>query len=322
MTVRGTEKVPTLAPDEIQAMAHAVHGDPFRLLGPHNTAAGPVVRALLPGARKVEVLRRTDRVVIGQLDLVQDGLFQGLVKDRSPYLLRIDWPEAEQETEDPYSFGALLGDIDLHLFNEGRHFELAQAFGASVTTVDGVTGTRFSVWAPNARRVAVVGDFNSWDARRHPMRLHHNAGVWELFVPRVAAGMRYKFDIVGADGVRLPLKADPLARQTEQPPATASVVTSPVPFRWRDDEWMAARSARHAPDAPISIYEMHLTSWMKPSHELDQLFRLGFGDRSAHSLSRRHELHTCGAAADHRASLRRLLGLSTTLDVRSERPVR
>ncbi|MGE3158557.1 MAG: 1,4-alpha-glucan branching protein GlgB [Xanthobacteraceae bacterium] len=248
-------------------MAHAVHGDPFRLLGPHNTAAGPVVRALLPGARKVEVLRRTDRAVIGQLDLVQDGLFQGLVKDRSPYLLRIDWPEAEQETEDPYSFGPLLGDIDLHLFNEGRHFELARAFGASVTTVDRVTGTRFSVWAPNARRVAVVGDFNSWDARRHPMRLHHNAGVWELFVPRVAAGMRYKFDIVGADGVRLPLKADPLARQTEQPPATASVVTSPAPFRWRDEEWMAARSARHAPDAPISIYEMHLTSWMKPSHD-------------------------------------------------------
>src|SRR5204862_355527 len=137
-----------------------------------------------------------------------------------PYLLRISWPDAVQETEDPFSFGPLLGDLDLHLYNEGRHFELAEHLGAAVTTADGVRGTRFAVWAPNARSVSVVGDFDTWDPRRHPMRLRYPAGVWELFVPRVNAGTRYKYAIVGPDGGRVPLKADPLARATEAPPAT------------------------------------------------------------------------------------------------------
>jgi 1,4-alpha-glucan branching enzyme len=136
-----------------------------------------------------------------------------------------------------------------------------------VLTIDGVRGTRFAVWAPNAGRVAVVGDFNSWDARRHPMRLRHSAGIWELFVPRVAEGSRYKFDIIGAGGVRVTLKADPVAQQAELPPATASVVASPEPLRWRDDEWMRTRAARHAPDAPLSIYEVHLSSWMRATHD-------------------------------------------------------
>ncbi len=105
-----------------------------------------------------------------------------------------------QETEDPYSFGLLLGDVDLHLFNEGRHFQLAHCLGAQAMTIDGIAGVRFAVWAPNARRVAVVGDFNSWDRRRHPMRVRHDAGIWELFVPRVAPGSKYKFDIIGPDG--------------------------------------------------------------------------------------------------------------------------
>ncbi len=244
-----------------------MHGDPFRLLGPHDTAAGRVIRAILPHARYAEVLRRVDRTVIGRLDHVQDGLFQGLVGDSSPYLLRVIWPEGDQESEDPYSFGPLLGDIDLHLFNEGRHFHLAQAFGANVMTVDGVSGTRFAVWAPNAGRVAVVGDFNAWDARRHGMRLRHSAGVWELFVPRVGAGARYKFDIVGAGGIRLPQKSDPVAQQTETPPATASVVISPEPLGWHDADWMASRERRHAPQAPLSIYEMHLGSWMNAAHD-------------------------------------------------------
>ena len=120
----------------------------------------------------------------------------------------------------------ILGDIDLHLFNEGRHFKLAEALGANVMTIDGVRGTRFAVWAPNAGRVAVVGDFNTWDTRRHPMRLRHGAGIWEPFLPRVAEGTRYKFDIIGAGGVRTPQKADPLAQQTELPPATASNCTT------------------------------------------------------------------------------------------------
>ena len=267
MNVRTAPSAPPLDRHDAEALANALHGDPFRLLGPHETEAGPLVRAFMPGASSVNVLRRSDGTRIGRLEAGENGVFQGVVSDRAPYLLRIAWPGAVQETEDPYSFGPVLGDIDLHLFNEGRHFELAKALGANVMTIDGVSGTRFAVWAPNASRVAIVGDFNSWDARRHPMRLRHRAGIWELFVPRVAEGTRYKFDIVGAGGIRVVQKADPVAQQTEQPPATASVVASPEPFRWRDAEWMLTRVKRHAPDAPLSIYEMHLGSWMRPEHD-------------------------------------------------------
>ena len=256
-------------PPEIEALAEARQGDPFTVLGPHDTAAGHTVRAFLPGAHAVEVLRRADRTSIGKLMASPpDGFFEGPVSDRAPYLLRITWPEAVQETEDPYSFGPLLGELDLHLFNEGRHFELAKTFGANAMTFEGVEGVGFSVWAPNAKRVAVVGDFNAWDSRRHPMRLRYPAGVWEIFVPRVSPGARYKFDIIGAGGVPQPQKADPLAKQAEPPPATASIVASPAAWKWRDADWMKARAQRQAADAPISIYEVHLASWMRPGKTL------------------------------------------------------
>ncbi|WIM12645.1 1,4-alpha-glucan branching protein GlgB [Enhydrobacter sp.] len=250
--------------EEADALAGGRHSDPFKVLGPHDTAGGRLIRACLPGALGVEVLRRTDGVSIGSLaDKDGSGLFEGVVSDRSPYLLRIKWPQAVQETEDPYSFGLLLGDLDLHLFNEGRHFELASVMGANAVSLEGVEGVGFSVWAPNASRVAVVGDFNSWDSRRHPMRLRFPAGVWELFIPRVTPGARYKFDIIGPGGVRLPQKADPLAQQAEPAPATASVVASPKQWRWHDEAWMQRRAERQAATAPISIYEVHLGSWMR-----------------------------------------------------------
>ncbi len=258
-----------LVPPGVEALAEARHGDPFTILGPHDTSAGRIVRVFLPGAQAVDVLRRADRRPIGRLAAGQpEGFFQGPVSDRSPYLLRITWPGAVQETEDPYSFGPLLGELDLHLFNEGRHFELATSFGANAMTLEGVPGVGFSVWAPNARRVAVVGDFNAWDSRRHPMRLRHPAGVWEVFVPRVGPGARYKFDIIGAGGIPQPQKADPLAKQSEPPPATASVVASPAEWKWHDADWMKERARRQAPDAPISIYEAHLASWMRPDKTL------------------------------------------------------
>ena len=251
-----------LPPEEADALADARHGDPFSVLGPRDTPAGRTIRAYLPGADGVEVLRRGDKAVIGRLEQKEQGRFEGTVTDRAPYLFRIAWPGAVQETEDPYSFGPLLGDLDLHLFAEGRHFEMAGVFGANAQTIDGVEGVMFAVWAPNAGRVAVVGDFNSWDARRHAMRRRYPAGIWELFIPRVGPGARYKFDIIGAGGVRQPQKADPIAQQAEMAPATASVVASPRPFRWHDETWMEERAARQAPDAPISIYEVHLASWM------------------------------------------------------------
>ena len=249
-----------------QALADGVHGDPFAVLGPHDIPEGRVIRAFLPGALRVEILRSADGTVLTRLEATDDrGLFENLVCERTPYRLRIVWPAAVQETEDPYSFGLLLGDLDLHLFNEGRHFELASSFGAQAITVDGVDGVRFAVWAPNAARVAIVGDFNSWDRRRHPMRLRQGAGIWELFLPRVTAGAHYKYDIVGPAGIHVPWKADPVARQTEPPPNTASIVPQPDHFHWHDQAWANARGRRQAKDAPIAIYEVHLGSWLKPN---------------------------------------------------------
>jgi 1,4-alpha-glucan branching enzyme len=248
-----------------EALASGALRDPFAVLGPFDTAAGRIVRAFLPGALEVEVLARSSGAPLARLSpMLPQGLFAGRVSSEDTYLLRITWPGAVQEIEDPYSFGTLLGELDLHLFNEGRHFELAEHLGANVTTIDGVAGVRFAVWAPNAQAVSVVGDFNTWDPRRNPMRLRYPAGVWELFIPRIGAGARYKFAIVGPDGSRLPFKADPLARATEPPPATSSVVMDPTPFVWHDETWMQQRLGRHRADAPITIYEMHAASWFHP----------------------------------------------------------
>jgi 1,4-alpha-glucan branching enzyme len=248
-----------------EALANAELNDPFAVLGPHDTATGRILRAFLPGALSVEALSRQGGRILGRLAPIPPyGLFGGDVDSHEPYLLRITWPGGVQETEDPYSFGPLLGDLDLHLFNEGRHFELASHLGANAVTIEGVAGVRFAVWAPNARAVSVVGEFNSWDTRRNPMRLRYPAGVWELFIPRVGPGTRYKYAIVGPDGAHLPLKADPLARATEAPPATASVVIDPIPYVWHDEQWMRERPRHHRTDAPITIYEVHASSWFHP----------------------------------------------------------
>ena len=239
--------------------------DAFAILGPHDVGGRRVVRVFVPGAQAVEVIGRADGRSWGDLTPgAGSGLFEGAIERTGAYILRIQWPGAVQETEDAYAFGPALGDLDLHLFNEGRHFELAEALGANVVSMDGVEGVRFAVWAPNAQRVAVIGDFNSWDRRRHPMRLRPSAGVWEIFIPRLGAGTRYKFDIVGPGGVRLPDKADPVAQQAELAPATGSVVAAPAAgLRWSDAAWMAGRAERQSAKAAISIYEVHAGSWMR-----------------------------------------------------------
>ncbi|MBS0643279.1 MAG: 1,4-alpha-glucan branching protein GlgB [Proteobacteria bacterium] len=257
--------VPSLTPEQAWQLQTGAVRDPFAVLGPFDANGGRFIRAFLPGAQQVEVVTRTDGRHLGTLlPVPPDGLFMGSVASTEPYRLRITWPGAKQETEDPYSFGLLLSDTDLHLFNEGRLFRMAFTLGANVTTIDGVRGTRFAVWAPNARAVSVIGDFDTWDPRRHPMRLRHPSGVWELFVPRVGAGARYKFSMVGAEGNRLPDKADPLARATEAPPATASIVDDVMSFIWHDTAWMKSRPQRQTHEAPISIYEMHAASWFRP----------------------------------------------------------
>ncbi|MBP0491289.1 1,4-alpha-glucan branching protein GlgB [Roseomonas indoligenes] len=243
--------------DAFNAIAEGRHGDPFAVLGRH----GGTVRSFQPGALSVEAVPEGGApVALNQVH--ENGLFEGEVPgDR--YTLRIAWPGGVQETEDPYSFGVMLGETDLYLFAEGRHREMGQVFGAHAITVDGVPGVRFAVWAPNAQRVSVVGNFNSWDGRRHPMRLRGGTGVWEIFLPRLGPGERYKYEIRGVHGGVLPLKADPIASQSELAPATGSVVADPTPFPWSDEAWMEARGGRQAPDAPVSIYEVHPTSWWR-----------------------------------------------------------
>jgi len=260
-------------PAAIEALARGLVGDPFSLLGPHATSGGTIVRAFVPGATGVLVVARNDGTILASLyPEGGEGLFTALVPDLAPYRLQISWSDATQETEDPYSFGLVLGAMDLHLFSEGAHWRLAERLGAAPVWHEGVDGVRFAVWAPNARRVSVVGDFNRWDGRRHPMRHRVEAGLWELFIPRLSAGERYKFEIVGPNGEVLPMKADPLARRTEMPPASASVVAALPAFEWSDARWMRARSERDSAGAPISIYEVHAGSWLRPVGDTYSVF--------------------------------------------------
>ncbi|KIF80869.1 1,4-alpha-glucan branching protein GlgB [Noviherbaspirillum autotrophicum] len=261
----------------IDAVLHGRLADPFALFGPHRMEDNIVVRTFQPGALAVDVVERLpgndtgSRLLESLYNVNQSGLFVSgapLLAPGQDYLLRVTWPTAAggehmQYMEDPYRFGLLLGELDMHLLREGTHRELGNCLGANPMTIDGVAGTRFAVWAPNARRVSVVGDFNQWDGRRHPMRLRLEAGVWELFIPRLKSGARYQYEIVGVDGNVLPLKADPVARATEPPPSTVSVVASDLPFRWSDGDWMASRAARHHAAAPLSIYEVHAGSWLR-----------------------------------------------------------
>jgi 1,4-alpha-glucan branching enzyme len=257
--------IPPVSPEQAWQLSNGCVQNPFSLLGQIDTGYGHCIRVFVPGAQAVEVVSRVDDRPLGVLSpTTPDGLFVGYLEDRAPYRLRIQWPGAVQETEDPYAFGLLLSETDLHLFNEGRLFELAFTLGANPMTIEGVRGTRFAVWAPNARAVSVVGDFNTWDPRRHPMRLRFPSGVWELFVPRVGPGARYKFAITAADGTRLPLKADPMARATEAPPATASIVADADDYVWHDENWMESRPARHNHESALTTYEVHAGSWFRP----------------------------------------------------------
>ncbi len=176
----------------IEALVLGRHGDPFALLGPHREGEGWVIRALLPGARAVTALARSGETLAAFRRVHPAGLFEAEIRERPDYRLCIDWDGVIQETEDPYSFPPLLGELDVYLLAEGRHRRIAECLGAQSTTCEGVPGVRFAVWAPNARRVSVIGAFNTWDGRRHPMRLRHACGVWEVFVPRLASGELYK----------------------------------------------------------------------------------------------------------------------------------
>jgi 1,4-alpha-glucan branching enzyme len=252
----------------VQALVEGRHGDPFAILGQHPVEHGSVVRVFMPGATAVELVSPETGDRLASLEIVHPaGLFATHLDRHCAYRLRIFWPEAVQETEDPYSFGLLLGDLDLHLIGQGTHYELSHVLGAQAMTIHGIPGVRFAVWAPNAQRVSVVGDFNAWDGRRHPMRRRSVSGIWELFVPRLGPGDRYKYELIGPNGQLLPQKADPVARASEAAPATASIVARSEPFPWSDHDWMGSRAARQSERAPISVYEVHAGSWLRLSDE-------------------------------------------------------
>ena len=266
-----TDRAPAtgLAQHEIDALVDARHADPFAVLGPHAIDGTTWVRALLPNAAGVRVVARDpargDEVLAELSRIHPAGLFAGPLAQALPYRLDIDWHGVHQEVEDPYSFGPQLAEDPLRRVSYGDPYAVLECLGSRPVVCDGVPGVRFAVWAPNARRVSVVGDFNSWDGRRHPMRLRHEAGVWELFIPRVAPLARYKYEILGAHGTVLPLKADPCARQAECPPGTASIVADVDAlehYAWQDSDWIATRAEKQTARSAMSVYEVHASSWL------------------------------------------------------------
>jgi 1,4-alpha-glucan branching enzyme len=262
----------TLARSDLDAIARGEHADPFAVLGPHRVAAGVAVRAFLPGAREARVLPRGPAGPRPMRRVHPGGVFEALFPEAEepfPYRLEaVDEGGGPRTFDDPYRFPPALTDYDLHLLGEGTHYRAWEKLGAHLRVMEGVAGVAFAVWAPNARRVSVVGDFNGWDGRRHPMRLHPANGIWEIFLPGLGEGERYKFEILSAAGDLLPLKADPYAFAFEpDTPRTASVVAAPDGYAWGDQAWMAERGRRNGPASPIAVYEVHLGSWMRVPEE-------------------------------------------------------
>jgi len=262
--------------DHIERLVKAEHWDPFALLGPHpvsrNGAPATVVRAFLPEARSVSLLPEGGQGSPIPMEPVHEaGLYEATVSaaiGQVRYKLRVaERGGAVTDRHDPYSYPPLFTDFDLHLFAEGRHYRAYEMLGAQTLTIEGVAGVRFAVWAPNALRVSVVGDFNGWDGRRHAMRNRGQTGLWELFIPDVPEETAYKYEIRPREQGASFLKADPYAFAAELRPKTASIVRSLSGYRWGDHDWMEARASGDPLRGPLSFYEVHLGSWMRVPEE-------------------------------------------------------
>jgi 1,4-alpha-glucan branching enzyme len=248
-------------PVHLQQLTEATHADPFSVLGCHSEADGVCVRAILPQAETVSIAELQQEMTrVSGTDIFE---WRGAA-DALPQHYRLIWRDQDHRehiAHDPYSFPPQLPDFDMHLFGEGRHWHAYRLLGARVHETDGIAGLLFAVWAPNAARVSVVGEFNAWDGRSHPMRVHGN-GVWELFIPDLPPGLLYKFEIRARDGAVL-LKADPYGRRFEVRPSTASIVEPPTRYRWHDEPWRLARAAHDWQRSPMTIYEVHPGSWQR-----------------------------------------------------------
>ena len=255
-----------LADDAVAALAHGAHGDPFAVLGPHGDPAGLVIRAFVPGAATLEARGENGTWSAVLERRHAEGLFEGQapgVAPDAPYRLFAANAGGAWDFDDPFRFGPVLGAIDDHLFVEGRHRRLWEKLGAHPMVHQGVGGVHFAVWAPNARRVSVVGDFNGWDGRRHPMRKRLDSGVWEIFAPGLGEGAVYKYEIVGPDGAVQPLKADPFGFAAELRPATGSVVAKIDDFVRQGPASRAGHDGQDPRRTPMSTYEVHLGSWRR-----------------------------------------------------------
>ena len=251
------------------ALAAARHPDPFSVLGPHTVERGVCIRAMLPYADRVDIVCAGSAPVPMQRRH-RAGVFEGLLEelhDIPDYRLQVTFPGGHTLLlDDPYRYGRVLGDLDLYLFGEGNHTRIYQKLGAHPTRIGDTAGVHFAVWAPNAQRVSVVGDFNSWDGRMHPMRSLGSSGVWEIFIPAAHVGHRYKFEIRTRGGHIL-VKIDPFAQLFEVPPLSASVVYEST-YRWKDEAWMRTREQAAAwSERPLAIYEVHLGSWARSPEE-------------------------------------------------------
>ena len=266
MTTRPASEAPAkhFTDADIDRLNAGVHDDPFRVLGPHGSGASRTVTALDPGAERMWAATLDG---VHELARVKGCVFSGVAPGEGAYLVRGEAHGATWEFEDPYRFGPVMGELDEYLLGEGTHKHLWKVLGAHVMEREGVPGTHFAVWAPTARRVSVVGDFNAWDGRRAAMRRRGATGVWEIFIPHIGETAAYKYEIIGPDGSVMPLKADPVGFGSQHPPENASVVRDILGYGWKDDEWMEVRHERNSREAPIVVYEVHLGSWRRRAHE-------------------------------------------------------
>jgi 1,4-alpha-glucan branching enzyme len=264
-----------LTDDDIDAIVRGTSSDPFAVLGRHAVVSGSrpavAIRVMQPAASRVELVTLGQTIVMDRLH--PDGFFEAVLdpEGEAPselaYRLRVHEPEGVRELTDPYQFGPILGDFDLHLLADGTHYRAWEKLGAHRIPVGSITGVHFAVWAPNAQRVSVIGDFNRWDGRVHPMRRLVPSGIWELFIPDVAEGACYKFEVRTGAG-HLLHKADPFGRRFEVPPNTASVIWSDGGYQWRDEDWLRHRAVAGGwHSRPVSIYEVHLGSWRRVPSE-------------------------------------------------------
>ena len=247
----------------IDAIVEGRHGDPFSVLGIHDVAGAPVLRAYVPGADTLDAVTADGALLARLTRRHAGGFFEGALPRRTRYRLRAANRDGTWTVDDAYAFGPVLGPLDDWLVGEGTHAMLFDRLGAHPLEHEGAAGVHFAVWAPNARRVSVVGDFNGWDGRRHAMRKRVDTGVWEIFIPALGDGTIYKYEIIGAQGTLLPLKSDPVGFRAELRPSTASIVCTTAGFAWSDGEWMARRSKAEPRRAPMSVYEVHLGSWRR-----------------------------------------------------------